>query len=260
MTSLADHPDLTLTVSEAGHGRPVLLLHGGGGPATVSALGHHLARRAHTLTPTHPGWDGADRPSWLTGIDDLAMAYLHLLHDRGLRDVLVVGSSLGGWIAAEMAVRDTAGLVSGLVLVDAVGIDVPGEPIQDFFTLDPPTLGAYTWHDPERFRVDPSTVTPQQQARQAANRETMRVLVGDPYMHDPKLRRRLARVRVPALLLWGASDRIVTPAYGAAYAAAFGDGRLVVVPEAGHLPHVENPTATLPHLDAWLDRRRESGA
>ncbi|MEV0002759.1 alpha/beta hydrolase [Micromonospora sp. NPDC050980] len=138
--------------------------------------------------------------------------------------MLVVGSSLGGWVAAEMA-RDTAGLVSGLALVDAVGIDVPGEPIQGFFTLDPPTLGEYTWH-------------------------------------DPKLRRRPARVRVPALLLCGESDRIVTPTYGAAYAAAFGDGRLVVVPEAGHLPHTENPAATLSHLDAraWLDRHRDSRA
>ncbi|MCZ7437901.1 alpha/beta hydrolase [Micromonospora sp. WMMC241] len=260
MTSLAGYPDLTLTVSEAGHGRPVLLLHGGGGPTTVAPLGRHLARRAQTITPVHPGWDGTQRPSWLTGIDDLALAYLHLLHDRGLRDVLVVGSSLGGWIAAEMAVRDTAGLVTGLVLVDAVGIDVPGEPIQDFFALDPRSLAEHAWHDPDRFPVDPAALAPEQQARQAANRETMRVLVGDPYMHDPKLRRRLGRVGVPALLLWGESDRIVTPAYGAAYAAALGDGRLVVVPEAGHLPHLENPTATLSHLDAWLDRQQDAEA
>ncbi|MFI2713743.1 alpha/beta fold hydrolase [Micromonospora sp. NPDC018662] len=252
-------PDLSLTVAEAGQGRPALLLHGGGGPATVEPLRRHLARRAHTISPVHPGWDGTDRPAWLTGVDDLASAYLRLLHDRGLRDVLVVGSSLGGWIAAEMALRDTAGIITDLVLVDAVGIDVPGEPIRDFFALDARSLAEYAWHDPHRLPVDPAAATPDHLARQAANRETMRVLAGDPYMHDPTLRGRLSRIRVPALLLWGESDRIVTPAYGAAYAAALGDGRLQVVPAAGHLPHLENPQATLSRLDAWLDRRDDGG-
>ncbi|MFC0004448.1 alpha/beta fold hydrolase [Micromonospora siamensis] len=82
----------------------------------------------------------------------------------------------------------------------------------------------------------------------------MRVLAGDPYMHDPTLARRLAAARTSTRLLWGESDRIVTPAYGAAYAAAFGDGRLEVVTEAGHLPHLENPAATLSLLDSWLNR------
>src|SRR5690349_18896276 len=118
-----------LTFATAGTGRPVLVLHGGGGPATVAGLAAHLARTAHTLTPTHP-------PDWLPGADDLALAYLRHLHALGLRDVLVVGSSFGGWTAAEMAVRDTAGVITDLVLIDAVGVHVPDEPIRDFFTLD----------------------------------------------------------------------------------------------------------------------------
>lgn len=108
-TASAAYADLSLTLSEAGEGRPVLILHGGGGPATVAGLAQHLSRTAHTITPVHPGWDGTDRPAWLTGIADLALAYLHVLRERGLRDVLVIGSSLGGWTAAEMAVRDTEG-------------------------------------------------------------------------------------------------------------------------------------------------------
>ncbi|GHJ99168.1 hypothetical protein SY2F82_09660 [Streptomyces sp. Y2F8-2] len=84
---------------------------------------------------------------------------------------------------------------------------------------------------------------------------TLRTLAGDPYMHDPELLRRLGRVRVPALLLWGESDRIVTPAYGAAYAAAFGDGRLEVIPEAGHLPQIEQPDATFAHIAAHMEGR-----
>src|SRR5690242_10700216 len=90
--------DLTLTLAEAGRGRPALILHGGGGPFTVASIAGHLAETMHTITPTHPGWDGTARPGWLTGIDDLALAYLSYLEDNNLRDALVIGSSLGGWI------------------------------------------------------------------------------------------------------------------------------------------------------------------
>jgi pimeloyl-ACP methyl ester carboxylesterase len=88
---------------------------------------------------------------------------------------------------------------------------------------------------------------------------TMSVLAADPYMHDPKLLRRLGRVSGPALLLWGESDRIVTPAYGAAYAKAFGNGRLEIIPEAGHLPQIEQPDATFAAIDAHLHRSSAPG-
>ncbi len=252
MNTIPLYDDLSLAVSEAGTGRPALILHGGGGPATVAGLAGHLRRTTHTITPVHPGWDGTHRPLWLTGIDDLALAYLHCLHRLGLRDVLVVGSSLGGWTAAEMAVRDTAGIITGLVLIDAVGVHVPGEPIRDFFSLDARGVAEYAWHDSQRFYADPTGVPADQLARRAADMATMRTLAGDPYMHDPKLLRRLRHVDVPTLLLWGESDRIVTPAYGAAYADAFGDGRLEVIPEAGHLPHIEQPAATFAAIDHYL--------
>ncbi|MGW2210629.1 alpha/beta fold hydrolase [Streptomyces sp. NPDC001781] len=246
------YADLNLTLTEAGAGRPVLVLHGGGGPATVAGLAAHLSGAAHTLTPVHPGWDGTHRPERISGIGELAQVYLRLLRDRGLSDVLVVGSSLGGWIAAEMAVRDTAGLVTGLVLLDAVGVHVPDAPIADFFAMDARALAEHSWHEPDRFYADPAGLPPAQLALRQANRTTMHVLAGDPYMHDPELLGRLAAVECPALLLWGESDRVVTPAYGAAYARAFGDGRLEVIRGAGHLPHVEQPEATFALIDAHL--------
>ncbi|MFI9811498.1 alpha/beta fold hydrolase [Saccharothrix variisporea] len=235
---------------EAGTGRPVLLLHGGGGPATVTGLARHLAGSAHVIAPVHPGWDGTHRPDWLTGVDDLALAYLHHVRDRGLRDVLVVGSSLGGWIAAEMAVRDNAGTITGLVLIDAVGVSVEHHPITDFFALDARGVAEHSWHDWQRYYVDPAGLPADELARRQGNMATMRLLAGDPYMHDPNLLGRLGRVQVPAVLIWGESDRIVTPAYGAAYAAAFGNGRLEVIPGAGHLPHIEQPEATAALIDA----------
>ena len=133
------YPDLPLSFTEAGSGRPVLVLHGGGGPATVAGLAARLAGSAHTLTPVHPGWDGAPRPGWLTSVDDLALAYLHLLQDRELSDVLVVGSSLGGQLAAEMAVRDRGRRIGGLVIMGAFGPRLEGHEVR--FPTAPPGPG-----------------------------------------------------------------------------------------------------------------------
>lgn len=180
-----DGDDLDLTLSEAGTGRPVLILHGGGGPATVAGLARRLSRTAHTITPVHPGWDGTPRPDRLTGIDDLAVAYLDHLRERGLDDVLVVGSSLGGWTAAEMAVRDTTGIITGLVLIDAVGVHIETEPITDVLALDARGLAEHSWHDPDRYFVDPAHLPADQLAARQANMATMRILAADPYMHNP---------------------------------------------------------------------------
>ncbi|MER5808816.1 alpha/beta fold hydrolase [Streptomyces sp. NPDC002033] len=255
------HNGLTALLTEAGQGRPALVLHGGGGPATVAGIAEHLARTRHVLTPTHPGWNGTPRPDGPSGVAGLAAGYLRHLQDRGLRDVLVIGSSLGGWIAADMAVRDTgADTIGGLVLIDAVGVRIEGEPITDFFALDARGVAEHSYHDPDRFQVDRALVPADQLSFRQGNMTTMRAIAGDPYMHDPLLLDRLRDVRVPALLLWGESDRIVTPAYGAAYARAFADARFEVVPRAGHLPQIEQPAATLAAIDAYAARDvRRSG-
>lgn len=210
------------------------------------------------VVPTHPGWNGTGRPGWFTGVDDLAIAYLHWLRDEGHRDVLVVGSSLGGWTGAEMALRDDGTVIGSLVLVNAAGVAVPGEPVRDIFALRPDEIATYSFHDPARFAVDPATLTEERIAAQRANLATLRVLAGDPYMHDPKLLNRLGRVRIPVLVLWGESDRIVTPAYGRAYAEAFARGRFETIAEAGHLPHIERPEATFAALDAHLVARADA--
>ncbi|MFD9429284.1 alpha/beta fold hydrolase [Streptomyces sp. NPDC060002] len=243
--------ELTLTESGPAAGRPVLVLHGGGGPATVAPIAEHFAATSPTLLPTHPGWNGTPRPDGLTVVADLAAAYLRLLRDRDLSDVLVVGSSLGGWIAAELATADTQGLISGIVLMDSVGIEVDGEPIRDFFSLDPRGVAEYAYHDSDRFYVDPATVPAERLAVLRGNMAALRVFSGGPAMSDPTLRPRLAAVTAPTLVLWGESDRIATPAYGKEYAASFANARFEVVAEAGHLPHLEQPARTFALLDGF---------
>ena len=252
MRTIDVQPDLSIRLSEAGSGSAALILHGGGGPATVEPIATHLAETHLALTPTHPGWNGSARPARLTRIDDLAAAYLNLLGELDLADVLVVGSSIGGWIAAEMALQDRRERIGRLILIDSVGVDIPGQPIRDFFALDARGVADYSYHDGDRFYVDPMTLPAEQLAGRQANMATMRVLAGDPYMHDPSMLGRLGQVSIPTLVLWGESDRIVTPDYGRALAAAIPNSRFEIVREAGHLPQLEQPEATFRAIDEFL--------
>jgi pimeloyl-ACP methyl ester carboxylesterase len=242
-----------LVIEETGSGRPVLVLHGGGGPDTVRPIAAHLAGSHRVLLPTLPGWSGTRRPEAMTAIGDYAQAYLDHLVGLGLRDVTVIGSSLGGWITAEMAARDARGVLGGVVLLDAAGITVAGEPITEFFSLTPRELAEHAWHDPERYFVDPATFPPERAATQTANMRTMaRVADG---MNNPELRRALGAVAIPALVIWGDSDRIFTPGYGRAYAQSFANGRFALVADAGHLPQLEQPESTLALIDEFLKAR-----
>jgi pimeloyl-ACP methyl ester carboxylesterase len=252
-TSTIDvRPDLPIRLSDAGAGTPALVLHGGGGPATVEMIATHLSEAHRALLPTHPGWNGSPRPEWLTRIDDLADVYVDLLRELDLTDVLVVGSSVGGWIAAEMALRDGGARIGNLILIDSVGVEIPGQPIRDFFALDPRGVAEYSYHDGDRFFVDPTTLPTEQLAARQANMASLRTMAGDPYMHDPALLGRLDEVAVPTLVLWGESDRIVTPAYGRAFSAAIPGARFEVIREAGHLPQLEQPEATFRAIDGFL--------
>lgn len=243
---------LTLRIDERGSGRPMLVLHGGGGPQTVTGLAAALSTRAHVLVPTHPGFEGEPRPEWFDSLDDLAFAYLDLLERLDLRDVLVIGSSMGGWIASAMALRDSTRL-SGLVLVDAVGIQVEGHPIADVSSLTPDEISALSFHNPAAFRVDPATVSPEQLEARAANLRALYVYDQGQGMADPKLRRRLRRVTIPALVVWGESDRVVDPDYGRAYAQALPNARFELITEAGHLPQIEQPERLLKLVWEFVD-------
>ena len=230
---------LELSVNEQGQGWPVLVLHGGGGPLSVAGFAEAMSRNARVFTPIHPGFNGTIRPDWLDSVDKLANTYLEWIAENELRDVLVVGFSMGGWIAASMAAQDASRL-RGVVLVNAVGIAVEGEPIADVFGMSPQEIRALSFHDPDKFRIEP---TPQQIAITAANFKTLAVYGKE--MRDSNLASRLAGVTTPALVAWGESDRIATPAYGRAFAAAFGNGRFAPIAESGHMPQIEQPARLL---------------
>jgi pimeloyl-ACP methyl ester carboxylesterase len=249
-----------LEVLQAGDpdARIALVLHGGGGPQTVAPIVGHLAPTFHALAPTHPGWNGTARPEEIGSVADLAAAYLDRLLADGGRGVVLIGSSIGGWIALEMALQAAAddrytGLIGAVVDIDGVGAVVDGEPIADFFALDARGLAEVAWHDPDRGFMDPAGFTDQQRAIQQSNGQTMAAVAGRA-MSDPTLLARLRAVDVPTLVVFGASDGVLSPAYGQAVAAAIPGAEFVTVPAAGHLPHLEAPDATWAVLDEFLAR------
>ena len=242
---------LTLQIDERGSGSPVLVLHGGAGPQSVGGFAAAVSERRHVLTPTHPGFAGQPRPEWFDSVDHLADAYLELLEKLDLHDVMVVGFSIGGWIAAEIAARNTSHL-SSIILVDAAGIQVEGHEIADVFSLTPDGLSQLSYHNPAAFRVDPATITPEQAAGRAANFKTLAVY-SQGGMFNPQLRAQLKHVNIPALVVWGESDGVVDTDYGRAYAQSLPNARFEVIPEAGHMPQFEQPKRLLELVWAFAE-------
>jgi pimeloyl-ACP methyl ester carboxylesterase len=204
-----------------------------------------VAEYAHVLSPTHPGFAGEPRPEWVTDVDDLALTYLDLLEQLDLRDVIVVGFSFGGWIAAEMAVRNTTRL-SGLILVDAAGIVVDGHEIVNVFSRAP---GTSSGPGSEQQTTNPAAPGPEQRG---ANFQALAVY-GREGMRDPKLRRRLARVTIPALVVWGENDPVLDPDYGRAYAQSLPNARFELIREAGHFPQFDQPERLLSCVREFVD-------
>jgi pimeloyl-ACP methyl ester carboxylesterase len=203
-----------VTVRERDRVQPFLLLHGGAGPASVAGFGDLLAarKRARVITPVHPGFDGTPRPDTLASIAGLARLYAALLDRLEVWDVTVIGNSIGGWIAAELALLDSP-RVSGAILINAVGIEVEGHPVTDIAGLPPQEVMALSFHDPGRFAVGPGTPGP-----------------------TPEM----VKANMAALGAYGGQS-MTDPTYAKAMPMA----SFTLMPGAGHLPQVEAPEELL---------------
>jgi pimeloyl-ACP methyl ester carboxylesterase len=247
---------MTLTVDEYGvntDGTAVLLLHSGAGPRTLAGISAALSQHAYVLTPTHPGFDGTPRPERFDTIADLAEAYMDLLDQLDLKGVMVIGNSIGGWIGAEMALRDNHGRIAALTLLNAVGIRaVNGEQVIDTRTVPPTQIPQLSFAKAE-FRPDFSKFTDEQRAVAGANQKILAEYGGDHFTYDPKLRRRLHRITIPALVLWGEQDGIAPIGYGRDFAKAFGNGHFASVADAGHFPQIEQLGTTLDRIGEFVD-------
>ncbi len=229
-----------VTMSDGGEGHPFLLLHGGAGPQSMSGFADLLiAGGGRVVAPTHPGFGATPRPDALDTMPGLARVYTALLDRLDLDDVTVIGNSVGGWIAAEMALLGSP-RIGALVLVDAAGIEVDGHPIVDFFSLTLDQVADFSFHNPDRFRIDPTAMSAAQRSIVAGNRASL-ATYGGQAMGDATLRARLRGVPVPTLVVWGDSDRIIDADYGRAYAESIPGATFLMLPETGHLPQLETP-------------------
>lgn len=250
--------DTRVQLLRGGNGQPLVILHGAGGGLGWLRFHQLMARRFTVYSPVHPGFGASDDPEWLEGVDDLVLFYLDFLDTLGLKRVHLLGTSLGGWIAAEFAVSHQHRLRS-LVLVDAAGIHVAGAPMADLFMMDPVTRAKTVYHNPAVLKqvlaVEP---TPEMLQTELRQRVTLAKLAWDPYFHDPKLLRRLGRIRVPTLILWGRHDRLIPSAVGQAYEKAIPGSRLAFIEEAGHAPLREAPEACARAVTRFLDGQPDS--
>jgi pimeloyl-ACP methyl ester carboxylesterase len=260
----AGAPLSTLTINgirveavERGSGRPILFLHPGIGLDPAAPVLNRLAAHARVIAPSHPGFGGSEQPKTFTHIDDLAYFYLDLLDQLDLRDVILVGVSFGGWIAAEIAVKSTARL-SHLVLANPVGIKVGDREtrdIADMFAITEQDFNVRAYFDPSIAVRDYKTMPEEAVRMVVRNREATARYGWSPYLHDPKLKGRLHRIRIPTLVLWGSADRITADGYGRAYAAAIPGARLEPIERAGHFPHIEQPDAFAEKIFAFTQGR-----
>jgi pimeloyl-ACP methyl ester carboxylesterase len=237
--------DVPVTVTERGAGAPVVLLHGGAGPDSFAGFGDELAARfpVRVLTPVHPGFGGTPRPKGLDSIRELGEVYARLLAELDLTGVTVAGNSIGGWVAAEVALA-APDRVSRLIVIDGAGLVSAEHPPADFPSLTLDQVTELSWANPEGHRIDLSALTDAQRAIFGGNRAALAAYSG-PSMSDPSLARRLSGITADTLVVWGEADRMFTPGYGKEYAAAIPGAAFRLLPGAGHLPQLETPEAVL---------------
>ena len=240
-----DMGEVSLEVSITGEGRPLLFLHGGDYFAQNRVFLDRLARRWRVLIPRHPGFGGSERPDGFRSVHDLAYLYLDWLDAQPGAGAWVVGSSFGGWVALEIAVR-SVGKIAGLVLIDTLGLKFGGREerdIVDMHALGEDELRRRLFADPARFVPDYASLGDEDLVAIARDREAAALYGWRPYMHDPGLNQWLHRVHTPALGLWGEADGIVTQDYGRKVCAALPRARFDCIAGAGHFPQIERAQA-----------------
>ncbi len=226
-----------------GSGPPLLYLHGAGAGGRWLTFQEQLARHFTVYAPSHPGHGGSPAAEWIEHISDLAFHYLDLLDELGLERAHLVGASLGGWIAAEIATMASPRLRS-LVLIDPVGIKVEGWIYPFLFSMELPELVPMIFQKPDAALAlapkDDSIDTLAELFRQNA---ALARVGWNPYLYNPLLARRLPRIAAPTLLCWGEHDRLVPLQCAEAWAKSIPGAQLVTFPESGHVPHLEEAEA-----------------
>ena len=237
-----------------GSGPPLLFLHGAGGNAGWQPYHEELARSYTVYVPSQAGFNGTERPEWVYTITDLCHFNHAMAEALGLKDYVLMGSSMGGWVAAEMAAMCRTG-IKALVLVGAAGIKPEKDEIAEIFMVSAQTRMAQRFHDisqvpnREQYEREP---TADEQLVAHSNQEMASRLCWRPYLHNPSLPHYLARVGTPTLLVWGRQDAIIPLECGELFEKALPNAQLKVIENCGHSPALEKPGEFLAAVGEFL--------
>jgi len=241
-----------VSVQRGGAGQPLLFLHGARGAGRWLPFMEALSQTFDVIVPEHPGFGQSETPAWLDNIHDLAYFYLDFVEHLGLQQVHLVGTSMGGWIAAELAVRNQHSLRS-LTLVASAGIHVQGMQPGDIFLWPEQELIHNLFADRKLADAMLSEKSSQdEQDIQLKNKLTTAKLAWQPRLYDPHLTKWLHRITVPTLIMWGAEDKLIPVEYGPAFRGLIPNARLEVFQDCGHLPHIEKMSDFVSALRRFL--------
>lgn len=235
--------EVLIELLTAGDGPPLLFLHGGDYFAQHREFFDRLARQWRVFVPRHPGFGNSERPDGFRTVHDLAYLYLDLLERQDFGKVTLAGSALGGWIGLEMCVRCLE-RIDRLVLINSVGVKFGGREerdIADIYALPSEEVLRRSFYDPARMAPHYARLGDDELTAIARDRQATALYGWRPYMHNPGLRQWLHRVRVPALVVWGEDDGIVSPDYGQKICRSLPDARFEAIRQAGHYPQIERP-------------------
>jgi pimeloyl-ACP methyl ester carboxylesterase len=228
-----------------GSGDPLLYLHSSGGEATWLPFHDALSKHFTVIAPAHPGFADSEGMDQIDGMDDVLFHYLDFFEAMGLERVNLMGTSLGGWIALEFAMRYPE-KVDRLILIDSCGLYVDGSPIVDLFAVlnRSDRVRKLIFHDPDSFVANiaiPNIPSPEQTVI-AYRAFTAAARIGwNTYFSNPKMRERLWRIKNPTLIIWGENDKLIPVAHAHAFHEGIKDSQLALIPNCGHMPIFEQP-------------------
>ena len=244
--------DIGVSLRRAGKGPPLLFLHGADGYSQWLPFFDALAEQYELLVPEHPGFGASDDPPLIRSVSDMAMFYLDFLETLELRDIHIVGHSLGGWIAAETLIRDQSRAKS-LTLISAAGIRVEGIPSGDIFIWNREELLRNVFYNQAYADIALSLqLTEQQLDTMLKNRFTATKLGWQPRWYNPDLEKWLHRIKLPTLIIWGDEDKVMPADYAGLWRERLPDARLVMIEKCGHVPQIEKLSETIDPLRDFL--------
>jgi pimeloyl-ACP methyl ester carboxylesterase len=235
---------------ESGSGPALLFLHGAAG-FDWSPLHQALSARARVIVPEHPGFGRSPVPPWMMGMGDLAYFYLDLLRALDLRGTHLVGHCIGGWLAAEIAIRST-GRLGTLTLMAPAGVEAPEAPFDDIFVWNNEEFARRQFHDPTLAQAWQEAQAKAEIDLVLQDRTGLARLAWNPRLHNPQLPFWLHRINIPTLLVWGEDDRVVPPACHKAYLREIKGAKLETLPKAGHALPIERADEVARRVDAFI--------